>query len=154
MDIRARVTVNPGLGRNPRGMSEGYGAGMRPPHVRVLLGDPEETSAELVVRPGSRTQGDGRSVTVTAPRWQRPNGPDRLLAEAYREAVALANARGARSMALPGILARGAWPLEDVTRIAMTVLMSTPTTLQEVVIAVRTPAMLERWAEALIREGT
>jgi hypothetical protein len=34
----------------------------------------------------------------------------------------------------------------------MTVLMSTPSSLREVIVAVSTPAMLERWAEALARE--
>ena len=52
-------------------------------------------------------------------------------------------------MVLPAILARGPWPLDEVTRIALTVLKSTPTTLHEVVIAAGTPAMVERWAEAL-----
>lgn len=55
-------------------------------------------------------------------------------------------------MALPAILARGPWPLEEVTRIALTVLKSTPTSVQDVVIAAGTPAMVERWAEALVRE--
>ena len=91
-------------------------------------------------------------VTVRAPRWQRPGGSGHLLAEAYRDAVAEANARHAQTMALPAILARGPWPLEEVTRIALTVLKSTPTTLHEVVIAAGTPAMVERWAEALVRE--
>lgn len=126
---------------------------VRLPHVRVLLGEPEATDAELVVLPGSRTRDEGRVVTVEAPRWRPPNGPHHLLAEAYREAVAIANARGARSLALPGVLVRGAWPLEEVTRTALTVLLSTPTTLHEVVIAARTPAMVERWAEALMREA-
>lgn len=125
---------------------------MRRPHVRVLLGEPEDTDAEIVVVAGTRPRHDGRIVTVAAPRWHPPDGPERLLAEAYRDAVAVANTHGARSMALPGILARGVWPLEQVTRIALTVLLSTPTTVEEVVIAARTPAMVERWAEALVRE--
>ena len=57
-------------------------------------------------------------------------------------------------MALPAILARGPWPMEAVTRVALTVLKSTPTTVDEVVIAAGTPAMVERWAEALIRESS
>jgi O-acetyl-ADP-ribose deacetylase (regulator of RNase III) len=118
----------------------------------VVLGCPEDTSADIVVRAGTHPASDGRVVTVSAPRWKRPGGPEHLLAEAYREAVAAANARQARSMALPAILARGPWPLEEVTRIALTVLKSTPTSLHEVVIAAGTPAMVERWAEALVRE--
>lgn len=73
------------------------------------------------------------------------------MANAYRQAVAVANERGARSMAVPAILAVGPWPMEMVTRVALTVFMSTPTTLQEIFIVVKTPAMLEQWAEALIR---
>jgi hypothetical protein len=66
--------------------------------------------------------------------------------------VALATQRVARSLVLPGALAVGVWPMEDVIRVALTVLMSTPSSVREVTIAVPTPAMLELWAEALIRE--
>jgi O-acetyl-ADP-ribose deacetylase (regulator of RNase III) len=122
--------------------------------VRVLLGIPDQCPADIVVLPGSHAKASqgSRIVTVAAPRWQRPSGPERSLAEAYRAAVAEANARSARTMVLPAILARGPWPLDDVTRVALTVLLSTPTTLQEVTIVARTPAMVERWAEALARE--
>lgn len=116
------------------------------------MGRPLETPADIVVLPGARAHASGRVVTVVAPRWRVPNGPERLLAEAYRHAVAEANLRGATSMALPAILARGPWPLEETTRIALTVLHSTPTTLREVLIVATTPAMAERWAEALVRQ--
>jgi O-acetyl-ADP-ribose deacetylase (regulator of RNase III) len=115
---------------------------MRSPRIRVVLGRPEDTAAAVIIRAGSRPAEDGRVVTVVAPRWQGPSGPQHVLPEAYRHAVAAANARGATSMALPAILARGPWPLEEVTRVA----------LHEVTIAASTPAMLERWAEALFRE--
>ena len=118
----------------------------------MALGRPEDTASEIVVLPGTHAHESGRLITVVAPRWHAPSGPERLLADAYRQAVAEANARGARSMALPAMLARGAWPLEDLTRVALTVLLSTPTSLHEVVICASTPAMLERWAEALVRE--
>lgn len=127
---------------------------MRSPRIRVVLGRPEDTSADIVLRAGAHVAEDGRVVTVSAPRWHPPRGTEYLLADAYRDAVAAANARQARTMALPAILARGPWPLEDVTRIALTVLKSTPTTVHEVVIAAGTPAMVERWAEALIREAS
>lgn len=124
------------------------------PHVRVLLGHPDDTHADLIVRPGWRTHpgNDERHVTVHAPRWHPPNGPDRALVLAYREAVAVANERQARVVALPAILARGAWPLDELTRIALTVLLSTPMTAHEVLIVASTPAMVERWAEALVAE--
>ena len=73
------------------------------------------------------------------------------LADAYREALALANARQARSMAVPAILALGPWPLEEVTRIALTVLQGTPTTVREVVVVAGTPGVLGRWAVAIAR---
>jgi O-acetyl-ADP-ribose deacetylase (regulator of RNase III) len=120
----------------------------------VALGRPEDSSADIIVRAGARPAEDGRVVTVSAPRWQAPRGTEHLLAQAYRDAVAAANARQARTMALPAILARGPWPMDEVTRIALTVLRSTPTTVHEVLIAAGTPAMVERWAEALVREPT
>jgi O-acetyl-ADP-ribose deacetylase (regulator of RNase III) len=127
---------------------------MRSPRIRVVLGRPEDTSADIVLRAGARPAEVGRVVTVSAPRWRRPGEAEHLLAEAYRDAVVAANARHAQTMALPAILARGPWPLEEVTRIALTVLKSTPTTVHEVVIAAGTPAMVERWAEALVREAS
>lgn len=66
--------------------------------------------------------------------------------------MAVANERRAQSIVLPGALVQGSWPMDDVTRVAMTVLMSTPSTVREVTIAVPTVAMLELWAEALVRE--
>ncbi len=125
---------------------------MQRPHVRVTFGALSAAQTDVVVVPGRRARVDGRTITVAAPRWRPPTGPDRALAQAYRDAVAAADARGAHSMALPAILARGAWPLEDVTRIALTVLLSTPSTVREVQIVASTPAMVERWAEALVRE--
>lgn len=125
---------------------------VRTPQIFVILGEIEDDGADIVVRPGARDGGAGRHATVEAPRWQPPSGPEHALAEAYRRAVATANARNAHTMALPAILARGPWPLDDVTRIALNVLLSTPTTVREIRIVTRTPAMLERWAEALVRE--
>jgi O-acetyl-ADP-ribose deacetylase (regulator of RNase III) len=123
------------------------------PRIRVQLGVPEDSDADLIVLAGEHAQlrPDGRTVVIAAPRWHLPDGPAYVLADAYREALVLANARKARSMAVPAILARGPWPLEEVTRIALTVLQGTPTTVREVVVVAGTPAMLERWAEAIAR---
>jgi hypothetical protein len=123
------------------------------PHVRVVLGDPEDQPGDLVLLPAKHagTRGE-RVVLVAAPRW-RPQGSVRPLAEVYRLAVALTTERGARALVLPGSLTLGPWPMDDVTRVALTVLLSTPTTARDVTIAVPTPAMLEIWAEALVREG-
>lgn len=126
---------------------------MRRPRVRVALGPPEDQPGDLLIVPGRRDKDAGSSVvTIQAPRWTPPSGPEHRLAEAYRHAVAVANERQARSLVLPAALVIGSWPMRDVTRVAMTVLMSTPSTVREVTIAVRTPAMLEVWAEALARE--
>jgi hypothetical protein len=124
----------------------------------VVIADPEvlgaELPADLVVLPGSSAQAPAgsRVVRVAAPRFNPHGGVDHLLAQAYRDAIAAANARSARTLVLPASLARGPWPLDGLTRIALTVLLSTPTTLREVTIATSGPAMLERWAEALARE--
>lgn len=117
-----------------------------------MLGQPQDSAADLVILVGSRPSWSGRTVTLACPKFHPPTGPDRALAEAYRAALALANDRGARSLELPAVLARGPWPLESVTRIALTVIMSTPTSLQEVIVVASNPSMLERWAEALVRE--
>jgi hypothetical protein len=122
--------------------------------VQVVLGDPDDQPGDLVVQPGRRTHDrDPRTVVLAAPRWKPPSGNEHALAAAYRSAVALATQRDARSLVLPGALAVGVWPMEDVIRVALTVLMSTPSSVREVTIAVPTPAMLELWAEALIREA-
>jgi hypothetical protein len=126
---------------------------MRRPRVRVALGPPEDQPGDLLIVPGRRDADVGPSVaTIAAPRWKPPSGPEHRLAEAYRHAVVVANERRARSLVLPAALVLGSWPMSDVTRVALTVLMSTPSTVREVTIAVQTPAMLEVWAEALARE--
>jgi O-acetyl-ADP-ribose deacetylase len=121
-----------------------------PLRVRVVLGPVTDVQADVVILPAKHTFDDGHVIHVQAPRWQFPDGPDRLLAAAYREALSLANEHRARSLALPAILARGPWPLEHATRVALDVLSTTPTSVHHVWIAARTPAMLERWAEALV----
>lgn len=120
----------------------------------MLLGRPEDTNADIVIRAGSRAAEDGRIVTVVAPLYRSGGGPEHRLADAYRQAVAAANARGARSMAVPALLARSYWPLDDLVRVGLTVLMSTPTTLREVVVTSSSPGMVERWAEAILRESS
>ena len=114
----------------------------------------DELAADLLVLPArhARATTGSRVVHVVAPRFNAHGGADHLLAQAYRDAVAAANARSARTLVLPASLTRGPWPLDDVLRIALTVLLSTPTTVREVTIATSGPAMLERRAEALARE--
>lgn len=127
---------------------------MRAPHVRVLLGHPDDTNADIVIHAGSRASQRGRVVTVVAPLFRPPEGPEHLLADAYRQAMAAANARDARSMAVPALLARSYWPLDALVRVGLTVLVSTPTTLREIVVTSTAPGMVERWAEAILRESS
>ena len=126
---------------------------MRRLQVRVVLGEPDDQPGDLVVLPGRRSGSrDPRTVLVAAPRWEVSGGSEVRLAEAYRAAMAEATTRGATSMVLPAVLARTAWPVEQLTRVALTVLMSTPTTVRQVTIAAPTPALVEAWAEAVLRE--
>lgn len=118
----------------------------------MVLGDLAEVAADVVIRPGARPMQRGRFVTVPAPKWRPPDGPRHLLPAAYRAAVAEANARQATTLALPAVLARSPWPLDQVTSAALNVLRSTPTSVREVTIVAGTPAMMERWAEALAGE--
>lgn len=121
--------------------------------MRVVLGSPEDQPADLVVLPGRKDEEVSPFVTVIkAPRFKPPSGPQLALAEVYRRVVAVATERGAQTLVLPAAVVIGSWPMDDVTRVAMTVLMSTPSSVREVTIAVQTPAMLEIWAEALARE--
>ena len=120
--------------------------------MRVVMGDPRDQPVDLVVLPGRRDVDDIGLVILKAPKWKPPSGPELALAQIYRRAVQAASERDARSMAMPSALVIGSWPLDDVTRVAMTVLLSTPSSLRQVIVAVSTPAMLERWAEALARE--
>lgn len=121
-----------------------------PPRIHVVLGSIDDVDADLTVLPGRRPHVDGRVVTVRAPRWHAPDGPERAIAQAYRDAVAAASDRGAISLAVPAVLARGLWPIDQSIHVALRVFDSTPSTVQAVTVVARSPGMLERWAEALI----
>ena len=126
---------------------------VRRPKVRVVLGKPDDQAADLVVQPARRASfREPRTVLVAAPRWDLPGGSEVALANAYRAAIAAANERGARTLVLPAALVRGIWPIDDLIRVAMTVLMSTPSSLEVVTIAAPTPALLEAWVEAILHE--
>lgn len=125
---------------------------MRAANLRVLGEVPHDDDADIIIRAGRRRSENGRVVTVAAPRWT-PDGHRVALPEAYRQAMAVANERGARTMTIPGALVRGSWPLDDVTRIAMTVLLSTPTSVLAVSIIADGPGLWEAWTEALARES-
>ena len=126
---------------------------MRRPHLQVVLSSPDDVPGDLVVEP-AREAGfrEPRTLLVAAPKWAVKGGSELDLANAYRFALAGATEREVRSLVLAGSLSRGPWPVDDVVRVGMTVLMSTPSTVREVVIAAPTPALLEAWAEALLRE--
>jgi hypothetical protein len=131
-----------------------HGGRVRRPHVQVVIGKPTDLPGDLVILPARKASfREPRTVLIETPRGGIPSGSEVALANAYRDALAAANARNAQSIVLPVSLSRGTWPIEDLTRVAMTVLMSTPTSVKEVTVAVPTPAALEAWAEALLRES-
>lgn len=119
----------------------------------MVLAEPTNCQADLTILPGRHDAAPSPFVLVLkAPRWQPPRGSEVKLAEVYRRALAEATERGARSLVLAPSLTDGPWPMDDVTRVALTVLMSTPSSVREVTIAAATPGMVEIWAEALVRE--
>ena len=119
----------------------------------MTIGDPRDQPVDLVILPAKRERDvNERVVALKAPHWRPPSGPERALAEVYRHAVDVASQRNARSIAMPAALVLGSWPMEEVTRVAMTVLMSTPSTVRDVLVVAPTAAALELWAEALARE--
>lgn len=121
--------------------------------VKVVLGEPGDQPGDLIVLPARRNGArDPRTALVRAPRWQVSGGSEVRLAEAYRSALAEANARNAETLVLPAMLVLTAWPIEELIRVAMTVLMSTPTTVSQVTIAAPMPALVEAWAEGVLRE--
>ncbi|MET0741099.1 MAG: hypothetical protein ABWZ26_06045 [Candidatus Nanopelagicales bacterium] len=127
----------------------------RGPAVRVVLGAASRQPVDAYVsvetrrHPRFERNGDPRRITVQAVKWSPQADHEYLLAEAYRSVLAIADRRGARSLAVPTL--SWAWPMEDMTRIALKVLHSTPTHVRDVIIATPTPASLEAWAEALAR---
>lgn len=129
-----------------------YG-GVQVPRIQVVLGDVMDLPVDLVVVARGHAASDQPGVAVVdAPRWRR-DVKEHELAAVYRRALALASERGARSLGLPTSLSTGPWPIDDLTRIALNVISSTPSSVRRVMIAVPTPAALERWAEAIVRES-
>jgi hypothetical protein len=127
----------------------------RGPAIRVVLGAAARQPVDAYVHVETRKHpppvgGDPRRITIQAVRWSPQADHEYLLAEAYRTVLAIADRRGARSLALPQL--SWAWPKDDMTRIALKVLHSTPTGVRDVIITTPTPASLEAWAEALFRE--
>jgi hypothetical protein len=132
------------------------------PRVRVVLGDPAEQHVDAVVRPvGPRRLAlgacrtldgpGGRVIEVGCPVFSPARNREHELARAYRAALAAADAIGARTIAVPTELTTSPWPIEHAVRIALGTIESTPTRVHTVVVATRTPAALEAWAESLAR---
>lgn len=120
--------------------------------VKVILGDVLDLVVDLVVvPPGHPAAGSPGVVTVDAPRYRAAN-QDYLIAGAYRRALEEATRVNAGALGLTTSLSRGPWPLDSVTRVAMSVIASTPSSVRRVEIATPTAAGVEIWAEAIARE--
>lgn len=108
---------------------------------------------------------DGRAVVTTAgslparwlihvlvPAYSQHEDRDHLLSRAYRAVLAAADEVGARRLVMPPLGTTGPyWPLDDVARLTVGTLRTTPTAVREVVLALPTAAALERFAEAIAR---
>jgi hypothetical protein len=90
-------------------------------------------------------------IEVGCPVFSAATNREHELAGAYRAALAAADAIDARTIAVPTELTAAPWPIEHAVRVALGTLESTPTRVETVVVATRTPAALEAWAESLAR---
>ncbi|WP_158220998.1 macro domain-containing protein [Kineosporia sp. R_H_3] len=91
-------------------------------------------------------------VHVAAPQYDLRIDREHLLSAAYRSVLAVADALGARTLALTPIgMTQPYWPLDVATRVALTTLPNTPTRVREATLVVRTPAALDVVASALAR---
>ncbi|MEV5285602.1 O-acetyl-ADP-ribose deacetylase [Streptomyces albidoflavus] len=72
-------------------------------------------------------------IHTVGPVWSVSEDRSRLLASCHREALRVAGALGARTVAFPAI-STGVyrWPLEDAARIATETVRATPTSVEEV----------------------
>ncbi len=114
--------------------------------VHVVRALPVGLQSRLVITPGRRPV-----IEIVGPVFSARDNREYLLSQAYRLALQRADDCGAAILALPTQLAWAGWPMEAVTRIAMTVLSSTPTVVREAFIVVPTVAALEIWSETLMR---
>jgi len=133
--------------------------------VTVVLGRAEDADVDAYVcvtraargpksaLPGSADGQPGEPVRieVVGPRVAVHEDRSFQLARGYREVLRVADVWGARRIALPATLAVGGWPFDELTRIALGTLASTPTRVESIVVCCPTSAALERWAEALIK---
>lgn len=108
---------------------------------------------------------DGRAVVTTAgslparwmihvlvPAYSQHDDRDHLLSRAYRAVLAAADEVGAHSLVMPPLGTTGPyWPLDDVARLTVGTLRTTPTGVVDVVLALPTAAALERFTEAIVR---
>ena len=97
----------------------------------------------------------GWLVHVAVPRWTVPADHGHRLAAAYRAVIGTADGLGARTLAMPALGTTGPyWPLEELARIGIGTLASTPSGLRDVQLLVSTAAALEALAEAMARESS
>lgn len=72
-------------------------------------------------------------IHTVGPTWARTRDESGLLADCYRNSLAVADELGARTVAFPAVFAGVyRWPIEDATRIAVRTVRATATSVHEV----------------------
>lgn len=136
------------------------------PRILVSMGDPcaaitdgwvmpvtrlraARGGGDVLLSPRVRLDPTRRVLLVLAPTWTLRNDGEWRLAQAYRDALLGAEQVGWTSLALPGWLASGGWPIEDAVRVGLAALRGTPTNVTHIFVVTQSPRVLEAWAEIL-----
>jgi O-acetyl-ADP-ribose deacetylase (regulator of RNase III) len=112
----------------------------------LRAGGPAQRAArqELVDRIGSLPTGEAAAteagdmparwvIHVVGPVWSKGEDRSALLASCYRNALAVADELGARTLAFPAVSAGiYGWPMRSAAEIALTTVLATPTEVSEV----------------------
>jgi O-acetyl-ADP-ribose deacetylase (regulator of RNase III) len=136
----------------------------RPDEVLTAAGDDLLADLRRMAAAGTRPT-DARAVVTTAgllparflihvlvPAFSQAEDREYLLSRAYRAVLAAADQAGSRSLVMPPLGTTGPyWPLDDVARLTVGTLRTTPTGVRDVMLALPTPTALERFSEAIAR---
>jgi O-acetyl-ADP-ribose deacetylase len=89
-------------------------------------------------------------IHVVGPVYSSQEDRSAELASCYREALAVADSLGARTVAFPAVSAGAyGWPIDDAARIAVTTVAQTPTQVQRAVFVLFGQQMYDAFAAAL-----
>ncbi len=89
-------------------------------------------------------------IHTVGPVWSKRQDRSALLADCYRNSLAVADELGARSIAFPAISAGiYGWPMDDAARIAVATVRATPSKVSDVTFALFSPDALRAFEAAL-----